>query len=76
MDLAEFSRNRAAFPPEKLIPFMGQHVAWALSGREILAHASDLDGLLDQLDRRGIKPGTYVLSYVPEGTSYMGGASL
>jgi hypothetical protein len=77
IDLGLFSQNRAKFPPEKLLPYAGQHVAWALSGQEILAHAPDLDGLLAEVQQLGLPPCSYVLSYVPgDETCDLGGGCL
>jgi hypothetical protein len=80
MDLdlfAQFSRNRAQFPPEKLLPYAGQHIAWALDGKSILAHAPDLDGLIAEIERLGLRPCSFVASYVPrDETGDLGGACL
>lgn len=60
---AEFLRNVAARPPEALLPYRDQHVAWSEDGREILAHAATLETLIEEVARRGF--GNVVFDFVP-----------
>jgi hypothetical protein len=71
----QFIHNTNAHCPEKLAPYLDQHVAWSEDGKEILAHASDLSELYRDLDRRGIT--NYVIGFVPaDDISDLGGAAL
>jgi hypothetical protein len=61
---AEFNRNVSQQTPEELAPYVEQHVAWSRDGKRILAHASDLDGLLKEIDRLELKD--YVFGFIPD----------
>lgn len=62
MNHSEFSRKRAAFPIEDLIPFERQYVAWSEDGDRILASASEMNDLYQLIDQRGIT--NYVVDYI------------
>jgi hypothetical protein len=60
---------------EELEPFQGQWVAWSEDGRQILASASDLDGLFQEIDDRGLTG--YVLDRIPlPEEDFLGGATI
>lgn len=60
----EFEENRSRFPPEALIPFAGQHVAWSPDGRRILTSAGTPEELEHRLMELGIPEHQAVLGYV------------
>ena len=66
MDWQEFDKNRAAFPPEELLRYRGQYIAWSPDGTRIIA--SDTDGLkLDDAVRAlGYDPAELTFSSVPD----------
>ena len=66
MDWQEFDKNRAAFPPEELLAYRGQYIAWSPDGTRIIA--SDKDGLkLDDTVRAlGYDPAEVIFSSVPD----------
>jgi hypothetical protein len=66
MDWQEFDKNRAAFPPEELLAYRGQYIAWSFDGTRIIA--SDKDGLkLDDTVRAlGYDPAEVTFSSVPD----------
>jgi WD40-like Beta Propeller Repeat len=66
MDWQEFDKNRAAFPPEELLRYRGQYIAWSPDGTRIIA--SDTDGLkLDDILRAlGYNPAEVIFSSVPD----------
>lgn len=71
---AEFNRNLSQHTLEELAPYVEQHVAWSRDGKQILAHAPDLDGLFQEIERLGLKE--YVLGFVPDANrTYLGGLS-
>ena len=35
MDMYEFDKNRAAFPPEELLQYRGKDIAWSPDGTRI-----------------------------------------
>lgn len=75
MDANEFLRNMSSHSLEELAPFEEQHVAWSEDGKRILAHAPTLDGLLRELEGRGVTG--YVLGFVPNpDTAFLGGGTL
>lgn len=69
---AEFNRNVSQHTPEELAPYVEQHVAWSRDGKQILAHAPNLDELLKEIERLKLKD--YVFGFIPDGSlSYLGG---
>ena len=66
MDWQEFDKNREAFPPEELLAYRGQYIAWSPDGTRIIA--SDTDGLkLDDTVRAlGYDPAELTFSSVPD----------
>jgi hypothetical protein len=69
---AEFNRNVSKHTPEELAPYVEQHVAWSRDGKQILAHAPDLDGLLKEIERLDLQD--YVFGFIPDANrSYIGG---
>jgi hypothetical protein len=66
MDMQEFDKNRTAFPPEELLAYRGQYIAWSPDGNRIIA--SDKDGLkLDDTVRAlGYDPAEVTFSSVPD----------
>ncbi|MBY0229058.1 MAG: hypothetical protein K2W96_07255 [Gemmataceae bacterium] len=66
VDLGLHNQNRAHFPPERLVPYAGQQIAFNWDGTEIIASApSDIE-LVALLHARGIPRACYVVSYVDE----------
>jgi hypothetical protein len=66
MDMYEFDKNRAAFPPEGLLPYRGKYIAWSPDGKRIVAGDEDplrLDAIVKEL---GFDPSEVVFSSVPE----------
>ncbi len=66
MDWQVFDKNRAAFPPEELLAYRGQYIAWSPDGTRIIA--SDQDGIrLDDTVRAlGYDPAEVAFSSVPD----------
>src|SRR5436309_3131049 len=66
MHTQEFDKNRAAFPPEELLPYRGQFIAWSPDGTRIIA--GDKDGLKldDTLKALGYDPAKILFSSVPD----------
>jgi hypothetical protein len=62
-DLSHFDENRANYPPELLVPFAGQHVAWSLDGTRILASGKDMLAVEKKLVAAGIDPSRVVHDY-------------
>jgi hypothetical protein len=69
-----FLPNRAKYPPEQLIQYVGQWVAFNAEGTEIVAHGPDIRSMALQMTERGIDPQEVVSEYVDDGSSYIGGA--
>lgn len=77
MDMYEFDKNRAAFPPEKLIQYRGRHIAWSPDGKRIVARDENPLGLYEQVIALGYDPSEVLFSYVPEEDGdLVGGSSL
>jgi hypothetical protein len=65
LDLAEYAENRRQFPPEELLKYAGQYVAFSLDGARILASGTTEEALERQLLAAGIEPSQVVGSYIP-----------
>jgi hypothetical protein len=75
MDGNQFIRNCNAYPPEELARYAGQYVAWSMDGKAILAHATELRELAQEMERQGIKE--YVTDWIfPPDEVFLGGAEL
>ena len=59
--------NRVKYPPDELVKYAGQHVAWSSDSTRVLLASPDLGKLFEELDRQGIKD--YILEYIPDGPS-------
>jgi len=55
-DLSRYSRNKRKYPPEDLMKYAGQWVAWNTEGTQVLAAAEDLDGVIAALVAAGHDP--------------------
>jgi hypothetical protein len=73
MDMYEFDKNRAAFPPEDLLPYLGKYVVWSPDGKRIIASDEDLLKLDDMVRELGYDLSEVVFSSVPAADSIMGG---
>jgi hypothetical protein len=67
-----FLANRAKFPVEELLKYVGQEVAWSWDGSCILASARTADELHSKLIEAGINPQHVVTGYVEHpGVSFL-----
>jgi hypothetical protein len=68
-DMALYYENRRKIPPEYLLPYAGQHVAWSLDGTQILASGQDIPEVEGQLLAAGIPPNQVVFGFIssPDG---------
>jgi hypothetical protein len=60
----EFFENRRKVPPEQLMQYAGQHIAWSWDGTRIVGSATTYEELHDKLDAAGIDTQRVVFSYV------------
>lgn len=70
-DLRYFDKNRAKYPPEQLVAYEGQFVAWSPDGLRILASAADRAALYKKLDEAGIHFSQVVFDYVYPGDTVL-----
>ena len=63
MNWTEHIHSRNNFPPDELLKYEGQHIAWSLDGKRILAGDADLLNLVARLDQAGFREDEYVLSF-------------
>ncbi len=73
MDMYEFDKNRAAFPPEELLQYRGKFVVWSPDGKRIIASDKDPDRVEDMVEELGYDPSEVVFSSVPDVDIIMGG---
>jgi hypothetical protein len=64
-DFRCFEQNRARFPSDDLLRYLGQHIAWSLDGSRILANGVTEEEVEERLQGAGIDPGQAVLEYIP-----------
>jgi hypothetical protein len=64
IDLVVFEENRGKFPPEDLLPYAGQHIAWSPDGTRILANGRDMDEVEKKVIAAGIPPSQVVFDYI------------
>jgi hypothetical protein len=61
----EYFENQRKFPPEELLKYEDQHIAWSWDSTQILASASDMEELDRKLEQMGIDTSRVVHDYVP-----------
>jgi hypothetical protein len=70
-DFSRFDENRWRFPPEELLPYAGQYVAWSLDGTHILASAATEEDLEQKLVAAGVDPSQVVGECFPNAESVL-----
>jgi hypothetical protein len=60
----EFFENQRKFPPEQLMQYAGQHVAWSWDGSGVLASDPDEVELKKKLQAAGIDTQRVVFGYI------------
>ena len=69
--------NRTMFPPDELIRYAGQWIAWSPDGSRIVAHATEAEGLDDLVRAVGEDPrGSTSRRGIPAEGSVVGGMEL
>jgi hypothetical protein len=66
VDLVRFQRNNDQVPPEYLVPYWGQQVAWHADGTHIVAADATHEGLYRRLREMGIATDEVVIDYVDD----------
>lgn len=64
-DTRFYSENRAKFPPDDLLPYAGQWVAWTADGTRIVAHGIEIERVEQELQALGIAPSAVVWEEIP-----------
>ena len=66
IDMKTFIKNRGEVPPESLMKYAGQWVAWSPDGTHIAAASAKSDEEVYRLlEEAGLDPSEHVMSYVP-----------
>ncbi|HKB40688.1 MAG TPA: hypothetical protein VKD72_29955 [Gemmataceae bacterium] len=60
----EFFENQRKFPPEQLMQYAGQHIAWSWDGSRVLASDPDEVELKKKLEAAGINTQRVVFGYI------------
>jgi hypothetical protein len=68
--------NRTIFPPDELIRYAGQWIAWSPDGSRIVAHATEAEGLDDLVRAVGEDPEECLVEGIPAEGSVVGGMEL
>jgi hypothetical protein len=59
--------NQAKYPPEKLLPYLGQVVAWYPDGHDIWGADPNMYTLMKRIEASGDNPELYVYDYLEPG---------
>ncbi len=62
----EFFENQRNFPPEQLMRYAGQYIAWSLDGAHILASGQTMEEVEEKLLAAGIKPSHVLGDFIPD----------
>lgn len=76
MDMYTLLKNRLAFPPEELLQYRGQCIAWSPDGTRIIASHKDelrLDAIIRDL---GYDPAEILVSTVPDAEIILGAGAM
>ena len=76
MGISVYLENRSKFPQEELQQYTGKWIAFSSDGRQIVASATDLAQLEDNLIGAGLDPEHVVFELVPNPDMITGGAEL
>jgi hypothetical protein len=76
MDIYEFDKNRAAFPPEERLQYRGKDIAWSPDGTRVIASDTDLLNLIATVKELGYDPSDVVFSTVPDVDIVLGGGAM
>jgi hypothetical protein len=71
LDLCQFDKNRLAFPPEELVQYRGQYIAWSPDGSRIIASDEDDGRLYASIEELGYDPAEILVSPVLDCDSYI-----
>jgi hypothetical protein len=66
VDFSAFHEARVNYPPELLLPYAGQHIAWSPDGSRVLVSGKDLEEVDRKLQALGIHWGHVVHDYVED----------
>ncbi|HXG09935.1 MAG TPA: hypothetical protein VNK04_09115 [Gemmataceae bacterium] len=64
-DTRHYPENRSKVPPEEMLKYAGEHVAWSPDGTRILAHGRDQDQVIAELEAAGVHFSEVVWEHVP-----------
>ncbi len=70
-EFSRFDQNRWRFPPEELLHYAGQYVAWKLDGTRILASAATEEEVEQKLIAAGVDPSQVIGEFFPDADSVL-----
>ncbi len=76
MNMYEFDKNRAAFPPEDLLQYRGKDIAWSPDGTRVIASDTDLLRLAATVKELGYDVSEVVFSTVPDADIILGAGAM
>ncbi len=66
IDMKVFIKNRSEIPPESLVQYGGQWVAWSQDGTHVMAASAESDEAVYRLlEQAGLDGSEHVVGYVP-----------
>lgn len=55
-DFRDYAENRAKFPPEELMKYAGEHIAFSPDGTRLLAHGHSFEEVWAAMKAAGLNP--------------------
>ena len=66
IDMKVFIKNRSEIPPESLVKYGGQWVAWSQDGTHVVAASAESDEAVYRLlQQAGLEGSEHVVGYIP-----------
>jgi hypothetical protein len=67
IDMKVFIKNRSEIPPESLVKYGGQWVAWSQDGTHVIAASAESEEAVYRLlEQAGLDVSEHVIGYVPD----------
>ena len=76
LDLSQFHKNQQSYPPEDLLQYSGQYIAWSPDGSRVIASDKDFLKLDDTVKAMGYDPSKTLISTVPDVDIILGGGAM
>jgi hypothetical protein len=76
LDLSQFYKNQSAYPPEDLLQYRGQYIAWSPDGSRVIGNDRDMSRLIAMIRESGYDPSQTLISTVPDADIILGAGAM